>query len=85
MGHEDVMLHIIHQKGPLGINVDAVLWHDYIGESFLSHSLVLLMIEILAQLKVDNTSRRQCLVSYTAFRKRYDLLFTYIFHLSVRV
>lgn len=25
------MLKVVDQKGPLSVNVDAVLWHDYVG------------------------------------------------------
>jgi len=34
---EDIMLFAVHQKGPLAVNVDAVLWHDYIGGIIQHH------------------------------------------------
>lgn len=27
------MLKLVDQRGPLGVNVDAVLWHDYVSKS----------------------------------------------------
>ena len=33
------MVHIVAQKGPLAVNVDAVLWHDYIGEVLFDKTL----------------------------------------------
>ena len=33
------MVQIVAQKGPLAVNVDAVLWHDYIGEVFFDKNL----------------------------------------------
>ena len=30
--HEDVMVKLVAQRGPLGVNVNSILWHDYIGK-----------------------------------------------------
>ena len=38
---EEFMVQIVAQKGPLAVNVDAVLWHDYIGEVFFDKSRIL--------------------------------------------
>ena len=31
VGHEHVMVQVVAQKGPLAVNVNSVLWHDYVG------------------------------------------------------
>ena len=36
---EEFMVQVVAQKGPLAVNVDAVLWHDYIGEVFFDKNL----------------------------------------------
>lgn len=30
-GSEDIMVKVVAQRGPLGVNVNSILWHDYVG------------------------------------------------------
>lgn len=37
VGDESTMLRVLHQKGPMSVNVDAVQWHDYTGGIIQHH------------------------------------------------
>jgi len=37
VGHEDVMVKVVAQRGPLGVNVNSILWHDYVGGIIQRH------------------------------------------------
>ncbi len=41
IGKEDIMLKVLAQRGPLGVNVNSIQWHDYIGEVFSRKFLVI--------------------------------------------
>ena len=32
VGKEDIMVKVVAQRGPLGVNVNSILWHDYVSE-----------------------------------------------------
>ena len=52
VGREDLMLKLVAQRGPLGINVDAILWHDYMGMYVREPmSLLSLYFSFMIQLK----------------------------------
>lgn len=37
VGRENLMIQVLSQKGPLGVNVDAIFWRDYIGGVIQHH------------------------------------------------
>ena len=36
------MVKVVAQRGPLGVNVNSILWHDYVSEYFCGKKLPLL-------------------------------------------